>query len=81
MEADTDNKRMSHWVELMEAGAFKETIDSVYPLAQAEDAFQHQLKPGKRGKILIDFSYRPKRQKHRNRHTQSVFFRAKLKRF
>lgn len=56
MEADTDNRRMSHVLELMEAGAFKEVIDSVYPLAQADDAFQRQLKPGKRGKILIDFT-------------------------
>ena len=56
MEADTDAKRMSRLLGLMETGAFGAVIDSIYPLAQANEAFQRQLKPGKQGKILIDFS-------------------------
>ena len=58
MESDTDRKRMSRLHELMTAGAFREVVDSVYPLAEAGDAFAHQLGHGKRGKILIDFTDR-----------------------
>ena len=58
MEADTDHKRMSRLQELMAAGAFMEVVDSIYPLAEASDAFAHQLGHGKRGKILIEFSDR-----------------------
>lgn len=56
MEADTDARRMSRFLGLIEAGAFREVIDCIYPLAEAGDAFQRQLKPGKQGKILIDFN-------------------------
>jgi NADPH:quinone reductase-like Zn-dependent oxidoreductase len=58
MELDTDHNRMSRLYELMAAGAFREVVDSIYPLAEASDAFAHQLGRGKRGKILIDFSDR-----------------------
>jgi len=56
MELDTDETRMARLYELMAAGAFSEVIDSIYPLAEASDAFAHQMGRGKRGKILIDFS-------------------------
>lgn len=56
MEANTDALRMSRLRKLIQQGAFTEVIDSVYPLAQAGEAFARQLKPGKRGKILIDFT-------------------------
>ena len=58
MESDTDERRMARLHELMAAGAFNEVVDSIYPLAQASDAFAHQLDRGKRGKILINFSDR-----------------------
>ena len=58
MESDTDHKRMSRLRELMAAGAFREVVDSIYPLAEVGDAFAHQLGHGKRGKILIEFSDR-----------------------
>jgi NADPH:quinone reductase-like Zn-dependent oxidoreductase len=56
MEADTDSNRMSRLHALMSAGAFREVVDSIYPLAKASTAFAHQLDRGKRGKILIDFT-------------------------
>ncbi|MEM1112997.1 MAG: NAD(P)-dependent alcohol dehydrogenase [Pseudomonadota bacterium] len=56
MEIDTDRQRMARLYELMSAGVFSELIDSIYPLADASDAFAHQLGRGKHGKILIDFS-------------------------
>lgn len=56
MESDTDSKRMSRLQALMSAGAFREVVDSIYPLAEASDAFQPQLERGKRGKILVDFT-------------------------
>jgi len=56
MEADTDARPLSWLLEFMAAGAFSEVIDNVYPLAQADDAFQRQLEPGNKGKILIDFN-------------------------
>jgi NADPH:quinone reductase-like Zn-dependent oxidoreductase len=56
MEADTDRKRMSRLQALMSAGAFREVVDSIYPLADAGSAFARQLDRGKRGKILIGFT-------------------------
>lgn len=56
MEADTDSKRMARLQALMAAGVFREVVDSIYPLAEASNAFAHQLERGKRGKILIDFT-------------------------
>ncbi|MEH6910065.1 MAG: NAD(P)-dependent alcohol dehydrogenase [Oceanicoccus sp.] len=56
MEADTDVRRMSRLLGLMDAGAFGEVIDCIYPLTEADDAFQRQLQPGKQGKILINFN-------------------------
>ena len=56
MESDTDSKRMSRLQVLMEAGAFSEVVDSIYPLAEASEAFAHQLGRGRRGKILIELS-------------------------
>ena len=47
---------MTRLQELMAAGALREVVDSIYPLAGASDAFAHQLERGRRGKILIDFN-------------------------
>ncbi|MEP5766372.1 MAG: NAD(P)-dependent alcohol dehydrogenase [Halieaceae bacterium] len=55
MEADTDTKRMARLHALMQDGAFRPVVDSIYPLEQARNAFDRQLQPGKRGKILIKF--------------------------
>lgn len=54
-EIDTDEERMERLRTLMEQGAFREAIDSIHPLERAKDAFDRQLRTGKRGKILIDF--------------------------
>ncbi len=54
LEHDTDEARMERLRGLVADGAFSETIDSIHPLADADAAFERQLRPGKRGKILLD---------------------------
>lgn len=57
LEGDTDEKRMSRLAYLMETGAFKPVIDSVFPYKDAAAAFLHQEQGrGKRGKVLIAFN-------------------------
>ncbi len=55
LEYDTDAARMERLRELISRDAFTPVIDSVYEFSAAIDAFAKQQKPGKRGKILIDF--------------------------
>jgi len=55
MEYDTDMARMERLRVLISEGAFSPAVDSVYKPETAADAFSHQLQPGKKGKILIDF--------------------------
>lgn len=55
LEHDTDAKRMERLRTLVAAGAFSPTIDSIFPLKDAKEAFARQRLPGKRGKILLDF--------------------------
>jgi len=55
MEYNTDVARMERLRVLISQGAFTSVIDSVYSLEMAADAFDRQLKSGKRGKIVIDF--------------------------
>lgn len=55
LESDTNERRMARLCTLMNEGAFRAAIDSVYPLKDAAEAFARQQRPGKRGKILIDF--------------------------
>ena len=55
MEYDTDAKRMERLRDLLSEGAFKTMIDSVYGLEQAPDTFARQLRPAKKGEILINF--------------------------
>ena len=54
LERDTDVKRMERLRTLMAEGAFSATVDSLFPLKEATDAFARQATPGKRGKILLD---------------------------
>ena len=54
LERNTDATPMSRLRELISAGAFVEVIDRIYPLDDAAAAFERQLQPGKRGKILLD---------------------------
>lgn len=55
MESKTDRSRMNRLGRLMAEDAFAPVIDSIYPLANAGEAFARQRESGKRGKILIDF--------------------------
>jgi len=54
LERNTDSARMERLTELIAAGAFTEVIDSVHSLDDFADAFDRQLRSGKRGKILLD---------------------------
>jgi len=42
-------------VPLLAAGRALPEIDRVFPAAEATAAFDHLVKPGKTGKILLDF--------------------------
>lgn len=55
LEHDTDATRMERLRALIVADAFSPTIDSIFPLKDAEEAFARQAMSGKRGKILLDF--------------------------
>ena len=55
LEYNTDVKRMERLRALISQGAFPPTVDSVYDISAATEAFDRQQKPGKRGKILLDF--------------------------
>jgi len=55
LEYDTDAARMERLRTLISQDAFTPVIDSVYDLTAALEAFDRQQKPGKRGKILVDF--------------------------
>ena len=55
LEYNTDAKRMERLRTLISQGAFPPTVDSIYDISDATDAFDRQQKPGKRGKILLDF--------------------------
>lgn len=52
--SDTDSQRMERLRCLIAEGVFRETIEKIFPLAIARDAFDHQQGAGKRGKILLD---------------------------
>nr|WP_298895026.1 NAD(P)-dependent alcohol dehydrogenase [uncultured Altererythrobacter sp.] len=52
--SDTDRERMERLRSLIAAGAFRDTIEKIFPLAIARDAFNHQQGTGKGGKILLD---------------------------
>jgi hypothetical protein len=56
MEYDTDAKRMERLRVLLSERVFTEMIDSIYPLADASEAFVGQLRRGKQGKLLIQLS-------------------------
>ena len=56
MEYDPDVTRMERLRSTMSEGAFNSVVDSIYDLDRAPEAFEHQLKPAKRGKILINFA-------------------------
>lgn len=55
LEYNTDERRMERLRTLLAQGTFAPTIDSIYDLSEAHDAFDRQRQPGKRGKILLDF--------------------------
>ena len=55
LEYNTDAKRMERLRTLISEGAFPPTVDSIYDISATTEAFDRQRKPGKRGKILLDF--------------------------
>lgn len=69
MEYNTDATRMERLRSLIAQQAFSPVIDSIYELSVAEDAFERQLKPGKKGKILLDFRNVGSAEKLRNENT------------
>lgn len=54
--SDTDRERMERLRSLIADGAFRETIEKIFPLAIAREAFDHQQGTGKGGKILLDLT-------------------------
>lgn len=59
LEYNTDAQRMERLRQLISDGAFPATVDSIFPLSSALEAFERQLKPSKRGKILLDLRDAP----------------------
>ena len=55
LEHNTDAKRMERLRALVAEGAFSPTVDSIFPVKDAGEAFARQQTSGKRGKILLDF--------------------------
>lgn len=57
LEYDTDKTRMERLRTLLSEDAFMPAIDTIYEASAAKEAFDRQQRPGKRGKILIDFRH------------------------
>lgn len=55
LEYDTDAARMTRLRTLISEGVFLPVINSIHEASEAIEGFTRQQKPGKRGKILIDF--------------------------
>jgi NADPH:quinone reductase-like Zn-dependent oxidoreductase len=50
---EPNRDQLQELARLADEGALKPAIDSVYPLAEARDAFERSLARGKRGKVVL----------------------------
>src|SRR5262245_7168533 len=51
---EPDRDQLEELARLTDEGILHAEIDSVYPLEQARDAFEHLATPGKRGKVVLE---------------------------
>lgn len=50
---EPNREQLLEITRLVDAGELRPMIDSVYPLAEAKEAFTRVMMPGKRGKVVI----------------------------
>lgn len=55
---EPDREQLTEIAQLAEAGDITPSIDSVFPLAEAREAFEQSMRRGKRGKVVLHIAER-----------------------